>query len=236
MKLPVLPIVVAAVMVAATASACSPISTDRDSTEPANWTPADYKKILSINFDPSEQDSLWATDQLMDLPTVEDITPTYTTIAQEMRNALDQEFDPITWTIEEPKKLTCGGIYRYVGADAIYFLIRAEVTFEGEDWVRAVETIAAVAQDHGFTGNAVMANGTGNHATNLTSERGGAVYIHSHESFVLAIESECHLPQASKDNISLYGVANPSFWKAQYPNSPIDKTAYEDATRPDPAG
>jgi Lipoprotein confined to pathogenic Mycobacterium len=227
MKPPALPIMIAAVLVAATTAACSPLSyrtgnSGNDSTEPAHWTEADYKRILSINFDPSEQDSLWATDQLMGLPTLEDITPTYTTMAQEMRDALDQEFGTITWTIKDmdTDHAYCTGIYSYVGAQAIYLTTRADVTFEGENWVRAVETIAAVAQDYGFTGNAVMANGTGNHATNLTSQRGGAVYIHSHESFVLALQSECHLPQTSKDTINLYTVANPPLLDRPIPQLP----------------
>jgi Lipoprotein confined to pathogenic Mycobacterium len=175
---------------------------------------------------PSDEEEVLATiDDLMSLPSAEDMLSPYRDIGADVRSAVDDDLGALQWDTEEAGLRTgsvCNGPYERLEGRSV--AVRSTVDgppLEGESWDRAEDAVRRAAETHGFTVETLVIDEEGAHEVEFAGDRGAFVRVYSHSSFGLTIQSGCYLTNSDRDAIELYGVPDPERWARKYPNSSL---------------
>ncbi|KQU00256.1 LppA family lipoprotein [Sanguibacter sp. Leaf3] len=175
---------------------------------------------------PSDEEEVLATiDDLMSLPSAEDMLSPYREIGADVRGAVDDDLGAFQWETEEPVLRTgpvCNGPYEQLEGRSV--AVRSTVDgppLEGESWDRAEDAVRRAAKTHGFTVETLVIDEEGAHEVEFAGDRGAFVRVYSHSSFGVTIQSGCYLTNSDRDAIELHGVPDPERWSRKYPNSSL---------------
>lgn len=134
---------------------------------PRTWTEADYAVILDADFTPDEQDSLWAIDELMSRPSLEEAALLEASYHAEVRTALDSVLGTQDWSVEEPRESTgraCWGIYGKLPGRSLVTRATTDTVLDDSQWESAAAVFAAFAGDHGYVVSTSFGDVTHNHS------------------------------------------------------------------------
>ena len=166
--------------------------------------------------------TLAAIDELMALPSVELVEPTYDDLAQAIRQALDDEFGSSDWDVEGGLATgpVCSGRFQRLEGRSVSIMSRTpDRPLEGDDWTRAVDVVTGVVGPEGFTHEVVVADQPGSHQTEIFGARDSVVRMYSNTSFGVTVESGCYLRESDRSAIEQFGVPDPEHWRLLYPDS-----------------
>lgn len=170
-----------------------------------------------------EAEALAVIDELMELPSVEDLVPVYEALGEEVRSATDAMVGEGDWVVD-PSAITtgmvCGAEYSDLdGRSVTVRSVAPDHPLEDEEWNRAVENIADVVGSHGFGDPSVLVDKPGTHQVVFTGARGATVSVYSTSRFEVRLQSGCYLQDADREAISEFGVPDPEEWARLYPGS-----------------
>lgn len=166
--------------------------------------------------------TLAAIDELMALPSVELVEPTYDDLAQAVRQALDDEFGVSDWDVEGGLATgpVCSGRFQRLEGRSVSIMSRTlDRPLEGDDWMHAVDVVTGVVGPEGFTHEVVVADQPGSHQTEIFGARDSVVRMYSNTSFGVTVESGCYLRESDRSAIEQFGVPDPEHWRLLYPDS-----------------
>lgn len=166
--------------------------------------------------------TLAAIDELMALPGVELVEPTYDDLAKAIRQALDDEFGSSDWDVEGGLATgpVCSGRFQRLEGRSVSIMSRTlDRPFEGDDWTRAVDVVTGVVGPEGFAQEVVVADQPGSHQTEIFGDRDSVVRMYSTMSFGVTVESGCYLRESDRSAIKQFGIPDPDYWRLLYPDS-----------------
>ena len=170
----------------------------------------------------SEAEVLAAIDELMALPSAEEVRSVFDDLSVELRDALDERFGSSDWTVESylSSGSVCGGRYDVLEGRSIYISARAQdQPLDHDDWGEAVDVISAVAAERGYDDPLLLADEPGSHQLEIFGDRDSVIRFYSHTSLGVALESGCYLTDDRRAAIEEFGVPDPDRWARLYPDS-----------------
>ena len=197
---------------------------------PRTWTEADYAVILDADFTPDEQDSLWAIDELMSRPSMEEAFVLSSSLQSELITALDGVLGAQGWTVEEPYEGTgraCRGIYEKLPRHTVTTRASTDTVLDDAQWESAAAVFAAFASAHGYVVSSSFGDLTHNHSVTFYAPDLSDISLVSRQDAdgraytVLSMDSPCYFNEEDRATTRTYGVPLPSSWAAMYPTSPL---------------
>lgn len=187
--------------------------------------PANLPDPRAPGYEASEAEALEAVAELMALPSIEDLIPTYKQFDQELRDALEVELGPIEWRVDGPGAAVggaCVGVYSGLdGAAVRVWSVGMERALDGEDWNRAVEIVKEIGARYGYVGEIPVVNEQGNHYLVFASSRNGMLALNSNVQFGITIESGCYFEDETKAEVEEFGVPDRKGWWFRFPSTTL---------------
>lgn len=139
--------------------------------------------------------------ELQSRPSYEDTVATYTTMDQEIRDAVTAAVPTVAWILERgARSAGCSEPFdnlggRSTGLDSY----GAPGAIPDDEWPAALAAAEAVAQRYGFDDTATVVDEPGNHQVRFSSSTDLAyVNLGTVVNVVLSTFTGCHLPDASR--------------------------------------
>jgi len=174
-----------------------------------------------------EASSFRALDDLMELPSAEDMESQYEVLSSSVRSALDDELGTLEWEIEPRVRPSgaCADVPAHLGGVVAQVTSRApSPVIDDETWTRVVAVVAAAVGDSGFEDVGVVADQSGSRQ-HLFADGDAQIIIYANSALAVDVSSGCVLREDDRAATERYGVPDPAYWNLLYPDSTIVPTA-----------
>ena len=170
-----------------------------------------------------EASSLRALEDLMELPSAEDMEARYEALSSSVRDALDDELGSLEWEVEPRVRPSgaCADVPAHLGGVVAQVTSRApSPVIDDETWTRVVAVVAAAVGASGFEDIGVVAEQAGSRQ-HLFADGDAQIVIYANSALAVDVSSGCVLREDDRAATERYGVPDPAYWNLLYPDSTV---------------
>ncbi|GAA0513733.1 hypothetical protein GCM10011581_04600 [Saccharopolyspora subtropica] len=128
-------------------------------------------------------------------PGMAEISARYRQMQQRLRDRLDHEFGPLSWSMSAP--VSRSGCTEFPDvADAESWVLeswKSPGNLPDEHWLRAVEIIRHITGEYGFGEPEIIVDRSGDHEITANDEYGAVYQFGTARNTVLMVTTGCHL-------------------------------------------